>query len=280
MSADITECSRDLRPPSSGVSTAGWNGHRPSTVPLRPADSNVQFLVDRRVTVAGTATTVVEALAVALASQGGFAVTCAPGTGPDLFRQLDLDQPEVVVLYLPRREASLMEGVGRVKSAAPNARLVLLVAEPDVQFLARAAANGVAACLSLDTGLYDLVGAINAKTTGTMVVGASSLSQAGTAPHAPATGEAVMGLTPRELEVLALLVDGCSVSTIASRLVISIYTARGHVKNVLRKLGAHSQLEAVAIAGREGLLCRSEPGATEISLVATDGPQGSRKVAG
>jgi DNA-binding NarL/FixJ family response regulator len=280
MSADITECSRDLRPPSPGVPTAGWNGHRPSTVLLRPADSNVQVLTDRRVTVAGTATTVVEALAVALESQGGFAVTCAPGTGPELFRLLDHDQPEVVVLYLPRPEATLMEGVGRVKSAAPDARLVLLVAEPDVQFLAEAAANGVAACLSLDTGLYDLVGAINAKTTGSMVVGASSLSKAGTAPRAPTTGEEVMGLTPRELEVLALLADGCSVSTIACRLVISISTARGHVKNVLRKLGAHSQLEAVALAGREGLLCRGEPDVTEISVVRTDGAQGSWKGAG
>jgi DNA-binding NarL/FixJ family response regulator len=262
------------------ASPTGSTGQRQSTFLLRPTDSNFQVFPDRRVTVAGTAITVVEALAVALESQGGFAVTCAPGSGPDLLRILDHGQPEVVVLYVPRREASLIETVCRVKGAAPDARLVLLVAEPDVPFLVQAAENGVSACLSLDTGLYDLVGAINAKTTSTMVVGASSLSHARTASHAPATAEEVMGLTPRELEVLALLADGCSASAIAARLVISIYTARGHVKNVLRKLGAHSQLEAVAIAGRERLLSRDERNITEISAVGTDIGQRSRKIAG
>jgi DNA-binding NarL/FixJ family response regulator len=169
-----------------------------------------------------------------------------------------------------------MEAVGRVKAAAPDARLVLLVAELDVQFLAQAAARGVNACVSLDTGLQDLVGAINAKTIGTMVVSASSLFQTGTAPHAPTSGDGVSGLTPRELEVLALLAEGCCVSAIASRLVISINTARGHVKNVRSKLGAHSQLEAVAIACRKGLLSR---GVTEIG-VGTDGGQRPRKVGG
>jgi DNA-binding CsgD family transcriptional regulator len=67
-----------------------------------------------------------------------------------------------------------------------------------------------------------------------------------------------VALTPRELEVLSLLAEGHSPPAIAVRLVVSIYTARGHVKNVLRKLGAHSQLEAVAIAKRIGLLPRHE----------------------
>jgi DNA-binding NarL/FixJ family response regulator len=279
MSAEIIERSRDAVSPSPRMSTTDWNCHPQPTVLFRPADSNVEVLAERRVTVAGTVTTVVEALAVALESQGGFAASCAPGIGPDLFRLLDQTQPEVVVLYMPRREPSLMEAVSHIRSSVPDARIVLLVAELDVQLLARAAANGVAACLSLDTGLYDLVGAISAKTTGTMVVGASSLAEAGTTPHVPTGGEEVRGLTSRELEVLALLADGCIVSAIASRLVISVYTARGHVKNVLRKLGAHSQLEAVAIAAREGLLPRSEPGVAEISNVGIGAGHSSRMVA-
>ena len=61
-------------------------------------------------------------------------------------------------------------------------------------------------------------------------------------------------LTPREREVLFLLDHGSNAAQIADRLVISRNTARHYVQNVLMKLGAHSKLEAVAIARREGLL--------------------------
>ena len=64
-------------------------------------------------------------------------------------------------------------------------------------------------------------------------------------------------LSSREREVLMLLVDGSSTKAIAESLFISINTARHHVQRIIRKRGAHSRLEAVAIAQRRGLT--SEP---------------------
>jgi ATP/maltotriose-dependent transcriptional regulator MalT len=61
------------------------------------------------------------------------------------------------------------------------------------------------------------------------------------------------GLTPRELEVLQLLVEGHSNRQIAERLFISGKTAAVHVTNLLAKLGVHSRLQAVATARRLGL---------------------------
>jgi DNA-binding CsgD family transcriptional regulator/tetratricopeptide (TPR) repeat protein len=61
------------------------------------------------------------------------------------------------------------------------------------------------------------------------------------------------GLTPRELEVLGLLVDGRSNRQIAGELFISTKTASVHVTNLLAKLGVHSRLEAAAMARRLGL---------------------------
>ena len=51
-----------------------------------------------------------------------------------------------------------------------------------------------------------------------------------------------------------MLADGKDARTIARALDISLHTCRGYVKTLLMKLDAHSQLEAVAIAGRQGLL--------------------------
>jgi DNA-binding CsgD family transcriptional regulator len=68
------------------------------------------------------------------------------------------------------------------------------------------------------------------------------------------------GLTPRELEVLALLGDGLSDAAIAEALVLSPKTVGHHVSSVLRKLEAPSRSRAVAVAHRRGILTPSDPG--------------------
>jgi DNA-binding CsgD family transcriptional regulator/tetratricopeptide (TPR) repeat protein len=67
------------------------------------------------------------------------------------------------------------------------------------------------------------------------------------------TERTLAGLTPRELEVLRLLVEGRSNRQIAEQLFISGKTASVHVTNLLAKLGVHSRLEAAAMARRLGL---------------------------
>jgi PAS domain S-box-containing protein len=61
-------------------------------------------------------------------------------------------------------------------------------------------------------------------------------------------------LTPREMEVLRLLAHGHSTRQIADELGLAIATVRNHVQRILHALGAHSRLEALAIARRDGLL--------------------------
>ncbi len=63
-------------------------------------------------------------------------------------------------------------------------------------------------------------------------------------------------LTPRERQVLDLLGQGESKEAIARALSVSTNTVRNHIQNILSKLGAHSRLEAVATAIREGLIRR------------------------
>jgi DNA-binding CsgD family transcriptional regulator len=70
----------------------------------------------------------------------------------------------------------------------------------------------------------------------------------------PATRENPARLTPRELEVLALLAEGLRNAEIAERLVLSRRTVDHHVSAILRKLDASTRGEAVANATRIGLL--------------------------
>lgn len=61
-------------------------------------------------------------------------------------------------------------------------------------------------------------------------------------------------LTPRQTEVLTLLEHGRSTAQIAAELHLQPETVRNHVRHVLRALGAHSRLEAVALARRQHLV--------------------------
>jgi DNA-binding CsgD family transcriptional regulator len=61
-------------------------------------------------------------------------------------------------------------------------------------------------------------------------------------------------LTPRELDVLALLAEGASNKMIARRLGISVHTAKFHVGSLLDKLDATGRTDAVAHAARRGVI--------------------------
>ena len=63
-------------------------------------------------------------------------------------------------------------------------------------------------------------------------------------------------LTPRQNEVLHLLAHGRSTAQIAEELHLSTDTVRNHVRRMLRALDAHSRIEALAVAHREGILRR------------------------
>lgn len=61
-------------------------------------------------------------------------------------------------------------------------------------------------------------------------------------------------LTPRQNEVLHLIAEGHSTMQIADILSISVETTRNHVRRMLRALDAHSRVEAIAVAHRDGIL--------------------------
>jgi len=74
------------------------------------------------------------------------------------------------------------------------------------------------------------------------------------APEGAEDPAAALGLTIRELEVLALVAVGRSNRQVGDALFISAKTASVHVSNILAKLGVASRVEAAAVAHRRGLL--------------------------
>ena len=121
----------------------------------------------------------------------------------------------------------------------------------DGQVAAEALAAGVRAVLARDRGGRAIAAAVRAMLEGLEVIDPSlEPSDSVLRPSRASADE----LTPRERQVLALLVEGLSNAAIARRLGISDHTAKFHVTAVMQKLGAGTRTEAVVKAARRGLI--------------------------
>jgi DNA-binding NarL/FixJ family response regulator len=67
-------------------------------------------------------------------------------------------------------------------------------------------------------------------------------------------GRAAERLSRREIEILQLMAGGASNAAMAQELHLAVNTVRNHVQSILTRLEAHSKLEAVSIALREGII--------------------------
>ena len=78
-------------------------------------------------------------------------------------------------------------------------------------------------------------------------------------PSSPGTGiDPLAAITPRERDVLGLLVEGLTNKQVAGRLVVSEHTVHRHVTSILRKLDVPSRSAAAAVGARAGLAPRDD----------------------
>jgi DNA-binding NarL/FixJ family response regulator len=208
-----------------------------------------------------------DALAAAIDGEPGLRTVGAVATCAEALRLVEAERPDVIIMDVALPDGDGVDATRQILQSAPGTRVLILtgLTRPDV--LARAADAGAAGFLAKSSRLAEVIEAIRASADTAMLVEAATLRallaemdrQARTAPAetgATRAAEAArrLRLTNREVEVLERLGEGLDLPTIAERLYLSPNTARGHIKSLLRKLGAHSQLEAVVLAFREGLL--------------------------
>ena len=160
-------------------------------------------------------------------------------------------RPDVVLMDVRLPDGDGVDATSEVVAEAPETRVVVLSAFIDAALMRRASLAGATALLAKDGELDDLLHAIRSSEPGSLAVNPRLLHQLVRESGRTAPGP---DLTQREREVLRMLADGSDLTVIAKEMSISVHTCRGHVKNVLAKLGVHSQLQAVVVAMRHGLI--------------------------
>lgn len=178
----------------------------------------------------------------------GHATTGAGGVA--MFAAL---RPDVVLMDLQLPDIDGFAATTQILAISRDVRVIMLTAHVTATVVANAASSGVCGFLPKDGHFADMLSTIRTAVAGSLAVDPALLARLLDQPQG-ATKVLERPLSQRELSVLIRMADGRDVTHIAREMSISSHTCRGHVKSVLSKLGAHSQLEAVIIAVRIGLI--------------------------
>jgi DNA-binding NarL/FixJ family response regulator len=162
----------------------------------------------------------------------------------DLYRN---HLPDVVLMDIRMPILSGIDAMSAIRVEFPHARVIALTTYAGEADIRRALNAGVKAYLTKDLLQDELLKAIRVVHSGRSYVPASlasALAERGTHPD----------LTPRELQVLELIVQGLVNKQIAYSLDLAEHTVKNHVKSILKKLGAQDRTQAATVAIQRGLV--------------------------
>jgi response regulator RpfG family c-di-GMP phosphodiesterase/DNA-binding CsgD family transcriptional regulator len=194
-----------------------------------------------------------ESLVRLLGVDAGIKVVGRASSVAEAVREAVAYAPDVVLMDYELPDGTGIAATRQVRAALPRCKVVMLTGRSDEYALAQAVDAGCVGFVTKGEGSDTLIAAVKRahadeplSPLGELVPMLQDLRRTNRG-----LGSA---LGPRELEILGLVAEGLSNKDIAGQLTVSVNTVRNHVQNLLRKLNAHSKLEAIATAVREGIL--------------------------
>lgn len=179
------------------------------------------------------------------AASGDEALALVGGLAPDV---------ALVDLVMPGMDG--VEVTRRLKEISPHTQVIVLTSYHEDEHIFSAIRAGALSYLLKDVGTTELAEAVRKAARGEAVLHPHVAARLVQELHATrhAADVPTPRLSEREHEVLQLIADGCSNATIAEQLVISEYTVKNHVSNILGKLQLADRTQAAVYAWRAGLM--------------------------
>jgi len=194
-----------------------------------------------------------------LATQSDFDVVGTAYNGAEAVRLCSAEHPDVVLMDVRMSVMDGIEATRRITSAADGPRILMLTTFDLDEYVYDALSAGASGFLLKDVTAERLFDAVRVVAAGEALldpavtrrlIGEFARLRPRRAPESVLLGD----LTPRELEVLALVAEGLSNTEIAGRLVVSDQTVKSHVSRLLAKLGLRDRTQAVITAYESGLV--------------------------
>ncbi len=193
-----------------------------------------------------------EGLVAVLGTQPGFTVVGEAANGAEVVQLAKRLEPDVILLDLEMPDTDPVAALGGLRDAGSEARAIVFTAYDTDERILRSLRAGARGYLLKGASRQEIFDAVR-----TVHAGGSLLEPSVTTrllDHVREGREQPEPLTPRELEVLALISEGLHNNEIAGRLFVTERTVKFHVSSILAKLGADNRTEAVALAARRGLI--------------------------
>ena len=171
------------------------------------------------------------------------------GDGQEAIRLCERLQPDVILMDLLMPKMDGVTAIKEIKARWPQIQVIALTSFKEKEYVEGALKAGANGYLLKDVSAEELVNAIRRA-----VAGQPSLSPEAAQVLMKTVSEPALPhqeMTGRELEILALMVEGLSNNEMAERLIVSQSTVKFHVSNILSKLGVTSRTEAVALAVKQ-----------------------------
>src|SRR5919206_643856 len=191
-------------------------------------------------------------LAAFLSVADDFELVAEAENGNQALRLCGELKPDVVLMDLVMPGMDGVQTTRAIRERFPDIQVIALTSFPEDRLVQEVLEAGALSYLLKNVGADELARAIRAARVGQSTLApeaAQALISRVTAPKAPGHD-----LSPREREVLALMVQGLNNPDIAERLVVGRSTVKFHVSSILGKLGVQSRTEAVALAVQHRLV--------------------------
>lgn len=173
-------------------------------------------------------------------------------SGLDALHLCSRHQPDVVLMDMVMPNMDGVTTTTALRRRFPHIQVIALTSFQDDRMVEAAIHAGAIGYLYKDVSIDELAAAIRAAHAGKATLAPAAMQALVSATKRPT--EAHYGLTEREQEVLALLVEGLNNPEIAARLFVSRSTVKTHVSNILSKLSVSSRMEAMRIALEHNLV--------------------------
>jgi two-component system, NarL family, nitrate/nitrite response regulator NarL len=172
-------------------------------------------------------------------------------TAADAVAAVATHRPDACLLDIRFPDGSGLDVARAVRRCHPDTKILVLSCLSDPEVLSEAERIGVSGFLRKDVRADTIVSVLEVIGAGGKALGPKYSGQARWRVAAPRREGLLGALTPRETQVLRRIVAGQSTEQMAREMDIATSTLRSYIKNILAKLGAHSRLQAAAIASRE-----------------------------